>query len=99
MLQLENSLIVAEISLHGAELTSLRRKDSGQELIWTAGKEYWARHAPMLFPIVGKVWNGRYRVGDQTYSLPQHGFARDVYRCPSCISQPSRPMPSRLTDR
>ena len=82
MLQLENSLIVAEISLHGAELTSLRRKDSGQELIWTAGKEYWARHAPMLFPmlfpIVGKVWNGRYRVGDRTYSLPQHGFARDM---------------------
>ena len=31
----------------------------------------------MLFPIGGKVWKGEYRVGDKTYSLPQHGFARD----------------------
>ena len=32
----------------------------------------------MLFPIVGKVWNGEYRVGDKIYRLPQHGFARDL---------------------
>ena len=74
---IENDLISADIDLHGAELTSLKRKDSDEELIWTAQKDYWGRHAPMLFPIVGKVWKGEYRVGDKTYSLPQHGFARD----------------------
>jgi len=74
---IENDRICAMIDLCGAELTSLRKKDTDEELIWTAQKEYWGRHAPMLFPIVGKVWNGRYRVGDKTYSLPQHGFARD----------------------
>lgn len=74
---IENDLISADIDLHGAELTSLKRKDSNEELIWTAQKDYWGRHAPMLFPIVGKVWKGEYRVGDKTYSLPQHGFARD----------------------
>ena len=74
---IENDLITAVIDIHGAELTSLKKKDSGEELIWTADKEYWNRHAPMLFPIVGKVWNGEYRVGDKTYNLSQHGFARD----------------------
>ncbi len=74
---IENETLSAVIDVHGAELTSLKRRDSGEELIWTAQKEYWGRHAPMLFPIVGKVWNGEYRVGNMTYSLPQHGFARD----------------------
>ena len=36
---IENDLICAEIDVHGAELTSLRRKGSGEELIWTAQKE------------------------------------------------------------
>lgn len=75
---IKNDKICAEIDLHGAELTSLKRQDSDEELIWTADKDYWGRHAPMLFPIVGKVWNGQYRVGDKIYNLPQHGFARDL---------------------
>lgn len=74
---IENDRISADIDLHGAELTSLKKQGSDEELIWTADKEYWGRHAPMLFPIVGKVWNGEYRVGDKTYLLSQHGFARD----------------------
>ena len=76
-MRIENDRIAAEIDLHGAELTSLKKRDTDEELIWTADKQYWGRHAPMLFPIVGKVWNGEYRVGDEIYSLPQHGFARD----------------------
>jgi len=75
---IKNDKIAAEIDLHGAELTSLRNLESDEELIWTADKDYWGRHAPMLFPIVGKVWNGEYHVGDQIYRLPQHGFARDL---------------------
>ena len=75
---IENDKICAGIDLHGAELTSLKRQGSDEELIWTANKEYWGRHAPMLFPIVGKVWNGQYRVADKSYRLPQHGFARDM---------------------
>jgi galactose mutarotase-like enzyme len=75
---IKNDKICAEIDLHGAELTSLKRQDSDEELIWTANKDYWGRHAPMLFPIVGKVWNGQYRVGDKIYNLSQHGFARDL---------------------
>src|SRR5699024_1105120 len=31
---------------------------------------------PILFPIVGKVFNNKYRVENAEYELPQHGLAR-----------------------
>lgn len=72
---LESSYLSAEINLHGAELSSLRSKE--REYIWQADPRFWKRHAPILFPIVGKVWDNTYRVGQAEYHLPQHGFARD----------------------
>lgn len=74
---LENEFLKASFKLVGAELCSLLDKKSGLEHIWQANKEVWGRHAPLLFPIVGQVENNQYRIGDQTYSLSQHGFARD----------------------
>ena len=70
-----SSLLTATIKAEGAELCSLRAAD-GQEMLWQAGPE-WPRHAPLLFPIVGRVKNDRFRHKGQTYSLGQHGFARD----------------------
>ena len=35
------------------------------------------RHSPVLFPIVGSLWNNEYRHNGKTYKLSQHGFARD----------------------
>lgn len=74
-MKLENSLLSAEFATLGAELTSL--KAYGFEYIWHADPTFWKRHAPILFPIVGKVWNNTYYVGNNEYHLPQHGFARD----------------------
>ena len=31
----------------------------------------------MLFPLVGKIENGEFRLGEKTYNLSAHGFARD----------------------
>ncbi len=64
------------VNIHGAELSSL--KVLNQEFIWQADPTFWRRHAPILFPIVGKVWDGTYHVDGQAYHLPQHGFARDT---------------------
>lgn len=33
---------------------------------------------PILFPICGNLPNNQYSLGSQTYSLKQHGFARDL---------------------
>ena len=46
------------------------------ELLWQAGPQ-WPRHAPLLFPIVGRLKNDELRLGGKTYAMTQHGFARD----------------------
>lgn len=65
----------ATVLAHGAELCSLRGADD-VEAIWQAGPP-WPRHAPVLFPIVGKLANDTLRVDGREYRMTQHGFARD----------------------
>ena len=78
MYTIENSRLRAGFELHGAELVSLVDKKNNQELIWQADPTYWKRHAPVLFPFVGKVNGGEYRYDGKTYHMGQHGFARDM---------------------
>ncbi|MBR6520525.1 MAG: aldose 1-epimerase family protein, partial [Paludibacteraceae bacterium] len=56
---LENDFLAIEVSTFGAELQSIKDKTTGYEYLWHGDKAYWARRSPILFPIVGKVWNGR----------------------------------------
>ncbi|MGL3111474.1 aldose 1-epimerase family protein [Bradyrhizobium sp. BR 1432] len=65
----------AAIKAHGAELCSLK-DGGGIEFVWQAGPE-WPRHAPLLFPIVGRLANDELRHRGKTYRMTQHGFARD----------------------
>ena len=67
--------ITATVLAHGAELCSLKTAE-GLELLWQAGPE-WRRHAPLLFPIVGKLKGDQLRHGGKSYPMTQHGFARD----------------------
>ncbi|QKG57663.1 aldose 1-epimerase family protein [Hymenobacter sp. BRD128] len=66
-----------EIAAHGAELTSFVDLASGREYLWPADPAQWARHAPLLFPLVGKLPDDTYLHDGRAYKLPQHGFARD----------------------
>jgi len=59
----------------GAELISIQK--DGQEMLHD-GKEYWNRHAPILFPIVGALKDGKTIIENKTYEMGQHGFARDM---------------------
>jgi len=74
---IENELVSIKIKQTGAELCSYFDKTTNREIIWQADPNHWKRHAPILFPIVGKVENNEYRIADKEYSLNQHGFARD----------------------
>jgi galactose mutarotase-like enzyme len=67
--------ITATVLAHGAELCSLRN-EQGLEVLWQAGPQ-WPRHAPLLFPIVGRLKNDELRHRGKTYRMTQHGFARD----------------------
>lgn len=59
----------------GAELISA--KHNGIEKIHD-GASFWNRHAPILFPIVGKLKNGKTIINNQEFEMGQHGFARDM---------------------
>ena len=76
MKELSNDKISIQIADHGAELISICANET--EYLWQADPQFWGRHSPVLFPIVGRVWNNTYRHEGKTYSLGQHGFARDM---------------------
>lgn len=65
----------ARIDSLGAELTSLRDA-AGRELMTDADPAFWSGRAPLLFPIVGRLRDGRYRLDGREFAMPQHGFAR-----------------------
>lgn len=73
---LKNEFLEVVVSSFGAEMTRVRSKEN-IEYIWCGDKKYWGRHAPVLFPIVGKVLDNEYTVEGKSYQLTQHGFARD----------------------
>ena len=74
---IQNSKIAASFLFKGAELCSLRQIN-GPELIWQADPAYWGRHASLLFPLVGSVPDNIFTLGGKPYTLPQHGFARNL---------------------
>ncbi|MDN6129456.1 MAG: aldose 1-epimerase family protein [Tetragenococcus halophilus] len=75
---IETDHLKAVLNEKGAELASLKRKDTDIEYIWQADPNYWKRHAPVLFPIVGSLKDNTYVYKDKSYRLSQHGFARDM---------------------
>ncbi|MCG3670756.1 aldose 1-epimerase family protein [Aliarcobacter butzleri] len=75
--EIKNSFIKAQVKSFGAELNSLKKCDENFEYIWQANSKYWARHSPVLFPIVGRLKEDSYFYKNKKYSLSQHGFARD----------------------
>jgi galactose mutarotase-like enzyme len=72
---MSNGTLSAEVKADGAELCSLRDA-SGAEVLWQAGP-IWPRHAPVLFPIVGRLKDDTLRHEGRAHRLTQHGFARD----------------------
>ena len=73
---LKNHLLTVEIEDLGAQLCSVKNT-AGTEYIWQADPAIWGRHAPLLFPVIGRLRDGQYIHKDKTYTIPSHGFARD----------------------
>ncbi|MFL5289224.1 MAG: aldose 1-epimerase family protein [Rhodopila sp.] len=71
----ESSGLSACVKADGAELYTLR-DGSGLNYLWPA-EPVWPRHAPVLFPIVGRLRDDTLLHNGQRYRLTQHGFARD----------------------
>ena len=74
-MKLTNDILSIEVAEHGAELVSLVKGD--REYMWCGDPAFWNRHAPILFPAVGKPFENIIRIDGKTYPMKQHGFARD----------------------
>lgn len=75
LIEIGSDQLRAAINPLGAELTQLRDPD-GRELMTDADPAYWIGHAPILFPIVGRLNGDTLRFDGRDYAMKQHGFAR-----------------------
>lgn len=73
---LRNSEMEVQVSSKGGELVSLRDAEQ-TEYIWIGDATYWKRHAPQLFPCIGRLTNNQYRMDGALHEMGQHGFLRD----------------------
>lgn len=76
--QIKNKDITVEIASFGAEMKSIKDNATGQEYLWHADPAFWGRTSPILFPLVGNYKDKTTVFEGKSYSLSQHGFARDM---------------------
>jgi galactose mutarotase-like enzyme len=75
IVSIASDALSAQIDTHGAQLHALRDAQ-GRDLLWDGDPAVWTGRAPILFPIVGMLHEGRYRLDGATYAMAKHGFAR-----------------------
>ena len=73
---ISNGKIELTIESHGAEIKSLKKEN--KEYMWHGDPAFWGRTSPVLFPIVGSLKGKSFRKDGETYTMGQHGFARDT---------------------
>lgn len=73
--ELKNGKFTARVDSLGAQLVSLKGMD-GFEYLWVGDPAYWREHAPVLFPIVGALREGKTKIGGEWFHMTQHGFAK-----------------------
>ena len=86
---ISDGTVSATITSDGAELMSLRLGEG--EYLWQGDEKYWPRRAPILFPIVGVLRDGRAVSEQGPVTLGRHGLARDydhaiVEQTPSSVT-------------
>ncbi|HMH20365.1 MAG TPA: aldose 1-epimerase family protein [Puia sp.] len=77
MFTIENEFLKVLIHPKGAELQRVFHKGHQLEYMWNGDPAFWAKHSPILFPIVGTLKGDLYYYDNKPYSLGRHGFARD----------------------
>ena len=74
MKTIQNEHLTVGISTIGAEVKSIKGAQTSREYIWKADAAFWGKSSPLLFPVVGKLWNEEARINGKTYRIPKHGF-------------------------
>ena len=71
---LKNDQLTVTLRDLGAEMISVKRGDC--EYVWQGDPAYWSGHAPLMFPICGRLFEQTYSYEGKTYTQGTHGFAR-----------------------
>ncbi|MFN1834955.1 aldose 1-epimerase family protein [Balneola sp. MJW-20] len=74
---IQNDDLTVTVNQTGMELSSIRSVKNGIEYLWQGNPEIWGSQAPVLFPVIGALKNGRYIFDGKSYEMPKHGFIRD----------------------
>jgi galactose mutarotase-like enzyme len=73
---IENEKLKVTARELGGELISIINKENGGEYLWQGDPTYWASHAPSMFPICGRLPDGKYTYGGKEYEMILHGFVK-----------------------
>lgn len=71
---ISNGVLSLSVSENGAEMMSLKK--DGAEYLWQGNPEFWSGRAYNLFPICGRLTDGKYTFKGKTYEMMLHGFAK-----------------------
>ena len=73
---LTSDRLAVRVEKTGAEIKSIREHSTGIEYICQSDPAFWTGAAPILFPIIGGLKDGKYRYKGADYSMPSHGLVR-----------------------
>ncbi len=73
---IENQFLRVEVDSFGAELQSVKGGKSGFEYLWQGSPDLWRNKATIIFPICGRLYNGKYYHDGKTFEMGLHGIAR-----------------------
>jgi putative lacX protein len=73
--KISNQKLIVEIAEHGAEIK--RILFDGVDYLHDSNPIYWNRSAPILFPNIGTIKDGKTIINDKSYPMLKHGFLRD----------------------
>ncbi len=76
---IENDELSVTVEDLGAQIKSIFSKKYDTEYFWQGSDKYWKGRGYNLFPIVGRLFEGKYTFNNREYEMGLHGFARNSY--------------------
>ena len=74
---IENECLSVTVEDLGAQIKSIYSKKYKTEYFWQGSDRYWKGRGYNLFPVVGRLYDGKYTFNGKEYPMGIHGFARN----------------------
>ncbi|MBO4323178.1 MAG: aldose 1-epimerase family protein [Clostridia bacterium] len=75
---IKNEYLTVEINETGAEMFSVKSNKTKREYLWQGDEKYWSSRSPVLFPICGRLFEGKYIYNNKEYEMEKHGIVRSA---------------------